>query len=88
MAAIDASVTRRMVSVNGQHRDTMMTLGGTLALQERKIQQCLAYAVPDMTAWRTPAMGHHNPKTSRAERGASDGSGVSAPCSRVGERSS
>lgn len=37
MATNDASVTRRIVSVNGQHRDTMMPLGGTLALQERKI---------------------------------------------------
>ena len=79
MAAIDASVTRRIVPVNGQHRDTMTTLGGTLALQERKIQQRLARAVPDTTAWRTPAMGHPNPKMSRAERGASDGSGVNAP---------
>jgi hypothetical protein len=88
MAAIDASVTRRIVSVNGQHRDTMMTLGGTLVLQERKIQPCLAHAVPDMAAWRTPAMRHPNPKMSRAEQGASDASGVSTPRRHVGERSS
>jgi hypothetical protein len=53
MAAIDASVMRRTVPVNGQHRDAMTTLGGTLALQERKIQQRLTRAEPDTTAWRT-----------------------------------
>jgi hypothetical protein len=51
MAANDASVTRRIVSVNGPHRDTMMILGGTLALQERTIQQRLERAEPDTTAW-------------------------------------
>ena len=66
----------------------MTTLGGTLALQEWKIQQRLARAVPDTTEWRTPAMGHPNPRMSWAERRASDGSGVNAPCSRIGKRSS
>jgi hypothetical protein len=50
MGVVDASVPRRIVSVNGQHRDAMMTLGGISVLQERKIQQRRERAEPDMTA--------------------------------------